>query len=241
MPHAQSVIRIMMRSQLSGMPEVRLLTALSPGLAAARPCALHGCVRLPRFDHEAGAHALHFIPPDGEFELARYSAADSEAPRQFLFAARVTACQEGLRIDADLTPTLRGLADGDVMRSYWVEFPLPPSVHVVGVAENAVGAALPQLHRSSARVEYSAVGNAVRWKLLRVHNRVRVSCSFTVEFAAGANVSPGVFSRALVHYEMCECDHVMKLVGLRIIEKSQYSAIVWVQSVCNATLEVGFS
>ncbi|KAK0413306.1 hypothetical protein QR680_006725 [Steinernema hermaphroditum] len=78
--------KIVIRSQLSGMPECKLaISDLPPTKGKVRPylcgqtpgeeraanldCHFHQCVKLSTFKSE---HTINFVPPDGEFELMRY-------------------------------------------------------------------------------------------------------------------------------------------------------------------------
>lgn len=75
--------QVIMRAYLSGMPECKfglndkLMMSKTPGKPSANgsqdveldDCQFHQCVRLGKFDSEK---VIHFIPPDGEFELMRY-------------------------------------------------------------------------------------------------------------------------------------------------------------------------
>jgi AP-2 complex subunit mu-1 len=73
--------QIIMRSYLSGMPECKLglndklqmeksvSTKKAPVNVELDDCQFHQCVKLGTFDTD---RTIHFIPPDGEFELMRY-------------------------------------------------------------------------------------------------------------------------------------------------------------------------
>jgi AP-2 complex subunit mu-1 len=74
-----------MKSYLSGMPEckfgindkltIEARSKTSEGTSAKSSIAIddiqfHQCVKLSKFDSD---HSISFIPPDGEFELMKYS------------------------------------------------------------------------------------------------------------------------------------------------------------------------
>jgi AP-2 complex subunit mu-1 len=74
-----------MKSYLSGMPECKFgindkltidpRSKTSEGTSAKSSIAIddiqfHQCVKLSKFDSD---HSISFIPPDGEFELMKYS------------------------------------------------------------------------------------------------------------------------------------------------------------------------
>jgi len=58
---------IQCQSHLSGIPDL-LLTFKEPELID--DCSFHPCVRYGRFERD---HAVSFVPPDGNFQLMRYS------------------------------------------------------------------------------------------------------------------------------------------------------------------------
>jgi AP-2 complex subunit mu-1 len=71
--------QVVMRSYLSGMPECKLglndkvqmdkVKKQGTKNVEMDDCQFHQCVKLGRFDSD---RTIHFIPPDGEFELMRY-------------------------------------------------------------------------------------------------------------------------------------------------------------------------
>ena len=79
--HSEIIGCILMKSFLSGMPELKLglndkLMFEATGRSTARIKAVeledikfHQCVRLARFEND---RTISFIPPDGEFELMSY-------------------------------------------------------------------------------------------------------------------------------------------------------------------------
>lgn len=79
--HSEIIGAILMKSFLSGMPELKLglndkLMFEATGRSTARIKAVeledikfHQCVRLARFEND---RTISFIPPDGEFELMRF-------------------------------------------------------------------------------------------------------------------------------------------------------------------------
>ena len=90
--------KVMMRSQLTGMPECKfglndkLIMEKEGGAAASAAnanaagveiddCTFHRCVRLGKFDTE---RTITFIPPDGEFELMRYRVTAPAQPFRLL-------------------------------------------------------------------------------------------------------------------------------------------------------------
>jgi AP-2 complex subunit mu-1 len=83
--------KVVMKSYLSGMPECKfgindkiVMDAKGKGLSSGNDdparsgkpvvviddCQFHQCVKLSKFETE---HSISFIPPDGEFELMRYT------------------------------------------------------------------------------------------------------------------------------------------------------------------------
>jgi AP-2 complex subunit mu-1 len=95
---AELVGKVLMKSQLSGMPECKfglndkLIMEKEGGAAAIAAsskssgveiddCTFHRCVRLGKFDSE---RTITFIPPDGEFELMRYRVTAPSQPFRLL-------------------------------------------------------------------------------------------------------------------------------------------------------------
>ena len=81
--------KVMMKTQLSGMPECKfglndkLIMEKEGGAEGGNSgveiddCTFHRCVRLGKFDTE---RTITFIPPDGEFELMRYRVTEASQP-----------------------------------------------------------------------------------------------------------------------------------------------------------------
>mmetsp|Transcript_29826 Transcript_29826/g.26374 ORF Transcript_29826/g.26374 Transcript_29826/m.26374 type:complete len:464 (-) Transcript_29826:70-1461(-) len=86
--------RVVMKTMLSGMPEARIgindklciknsnnanktNTTNSSKYISLNDIKLHRCVRLGQFDED---RSIHFVPPDGEFELMRYSVSNLSLP-----------------------------------------------------------------------------------------------------------------------------------------------------------------
>lgn len=93
--------KVMMRTQLTGMPECKfglndklIMEKESADASLGDPkatgveiddCTFHRCVRLGKFDSE---RTITFIPPDGEFELMRYRVTDASQPFRLIPSIR---------------------------------------------------------------------------------------------------------------------------------------------------------
>lgn len=64
--------RIIINSHLSGVPDISL--NLANGKQKLLYPAFHPCVRQEEYHDDASTHSLNFIPPDGKFLLASYTA-----------------------------------------------------------------------------------------------------------------------------------------------------------------------
>jgi AP-2 complex subunit mu-1 len=94
--------KVMMRTQLTGMPECKfglndklIMEKETEGLGGGGAdvhtgveiddCTFHRCVRLGKFDSE---RTITFIPPDGEFELMRYRVTEANQPFRLIPSIR---------------------------------------------------------------------------------------------------------------------------------------------------------
>ena len=94
--------KVMMRTQLTGMPECKfglndklIMEKETEGLGGGGgdahtgveidDCTFHRCVRLGKFDSE---RTITFIPPDGEFELMRYRVTEANQPFRLIPSIR---------------------------------------------------------------------------------------------------------------------------------------------------------
>jgi AP-2 complex subunit mu-1 len=114
--------KVMMKSQLTGMPECKfglndkLIMEKEAGAAAAKnggveidDCTFHRCVKLGKFDSE---RTITFIPPDGEFELMKYRVTSPAQPFR-LFPTITEESKTRLSVNLKVRHSPTTFADAD--------------------------------------------------------------------------------------------------------------------------------
>jgi len=161
--HADVKGQVLVRAQLSGMPECRFgindrlmieaetqqgyRTQLRAAAIAIDDCHFHQCVRLGHFDAE---RAISFIPPEGEFELLSYRISENvNLPFRVIPVIREVGSSK-----VEMQISLRSLYGGKITAtSVFVKIPTPPNT------------ALAKIHTAHGKAKYRPQHNAILWRL----------------------------------------------------------------------------
>jgi AP-2 complex subunit mu-1 len=153
--------RIMMRAFLSGMPEVKL--GLNIGEDRIHNATFHPCVNLGRYNAE---QIVSFVPPDGEFELAKYRVTDGI---RLPFKATALVTEQG-RTRIDVTVKVRSEFASNVASTHTVVLiPVPPHT------------ARAKFQLSVGKAKYDARRNALVWKIKKFPGVTEHTLAATVE------------------------------------------------------------
>ena len=167
--------RVQMRAYLSGMPEcfVGLNTDMhtGPALGAhsgsvnAEDCSFHQCVQLEQLAQD---HSIHFVPPDGEFELLRYRATKNV---RLPFRVNVLVNEDSRR-RLCLQIVLRATMESRLMATQ-VVVRIPTPRH----ASDA------QCSASLGRAKFEPALNQVAWRLPKVTGHTECTLCASIELA----------------------------------------------------------
>ncbi len=202
--------RVGVRAFLSGTPDVKL------GLCdRLEDVAFHPCVNLGRF---AAERVVSFVPPDGEFELARYRvSAGVDLPLK----ATCLIVEQG-RTRLEVTVRLRAA--------------LPPQLWAAGVT--VLAPVPPQTARaaftlSSGKAKYDARRGALVWKLKRLAGGAEATLVAAVELIATARERRpwGRPPLALTFQVPGYSASGVRVEYVRVWERSGYNVEKWVRKL----------
>lgn len=184
--HADVDGQILMKVQLSGMPECRFgmndkllmdqeggqlrqrraRTARKTSPIAFDDCTFHQCVRLGRFETD---RSISFIPPEGEFELCKYRITENI---QLPFRILPVVSEIG-RKQVHAQVTIKALYDHKLVgNSILVRIPAPPNT------------AYCTIKVSSGKARYRPTHSAIMWKIKKFPGGTEVSISAEIELSA---------------------------------------------------------
>ncbi|KAJ2290751.1 clathrin associated protein complex medium subunit, partial [Coemansia sp. RSA 2706] len=214
--------QIVMRSFLSGMPECKfglndkLLLDQASGVEIA-DCQFHQCVRLGRFDVD---RTISFIPPDGEFELMRYRAADNvNLPFKVLPVVRERGRQVEYEVLVKANFSAKLSASGMV-----VTIPTPPSATTCRIKVSGAG-----------KAKYHPEENALVWKISRLQGLQETSLTAVVDLAAMSKPAPWSRPPISLDFQVLMFTASGLLVRfLKVFEKANYPSVKWVRYMTKA-------
>lgn len=228
--------RIVMRSCLSGMPEVKLGLLLSDGVhdRNVQNVTFHPCVNLSRY--AASEHQmLSFVPPDGEFELAKYHTTAHTTDGVLSGAGRVSGdTQIRLPFTATALMTEQGRTRIDVtvkVRSaYASNVSSARCVVLIPVPKQTARA---KFQLSAGKAKYDPQRNGLVWKLKKFVGGAEHTLVATVELISTAKErEPGSTGRApmSLHFQLPNLGvSGVQVRQLQVWEKSGYKVDKWVR------------
>ena len=223
--------KVMMRTQLSGMPECKF--GLNDKLIMEKDggendsggpmkgveiddCTFHRCVRLGKFDTE---RTITFIPPDGEFELMRYRVTEASQP----FRLIPSIIEEG---KTKLLVNIKVIADffGDKKATNVViKIPMPTT------------AATAKCSVSKGRASYKPAERALVWKISSFPGESENTLDAEVDLIVATREKPWVRAPVSLDFQipMYSCSGV-QVRFLKVYEKSSYQTNRWVRYLTKA-------
>jgi len=240
--HSEIVGELKMRSQLSGMPDVKLgLNDKVLMEARARKAGLpegsvqksvdmedvrfHQCVQLARFEQN---RTISFIPPDGEFDLMTYRLATQVRPL-FLVEANV---QQHSKTRYEYTITLKAnYKPRSIANNVELLVPVPSDANC------------PTFSTSAGTTEYLPEKDCVSWKLKQLpgqrHHVMHVQFSLP-------SVTTSDWTRSRPPMKLFfEIPYItvsgIQIRYLKVTERSHYDATLWLRYLTrNGDYEIRF-
>jgi AP-2 complex subunit mu-1 len=155
--------RLVMKSFLTGMPEIKI--GLNDRIDDV---TFHPCVNLGRYNAEK---VVSFIPPDGEFELAKYRVTEGiELP----FKATALLTEQG-RTRMDVTVKVRSSFDAKLQSmNNVILIPVPPQT------------ARAQFQLSAGKAKYDPKRGALVWKIKKFSGMTEHTLAANIELISTA-------------------------------------------------------
>mmetsp|Transcript_4890 Transcript_4890/g.11898 ORF Transcript_4890/g.11898 Transcript_4890/m.11898 type:complete len:416 (-) Transcript_4890:418-1665(-) len=218
---SEVVGRILVKSYLSGMPELRLglndKLDISPDAGSRggmEDVKFHQCVRLDKFETE---RTILFVPPDGTFELMSYRKTMDITPVIHISASIE---QHPSHVDIALTATCQSAN------------PATAVAITVPVLPDAVN---PKFKSSQGKVKYDPKNDAVIWSTLKLkpRNDMTMKGAFSLPLAGREKGRDAVTRRPIqVKFEVpYQTVSGLQVRFLKVIEQSNYVAFPWVRYI----------
>ncbi len=221
--------RVTMRSCLSGMPEVKLGLVVNAGGVAVpagqthasnqaegsyvKGVTFHPCVNLGRYNE---SQILSFVPPDGEFELAKYRVTEGI---RLPFKASTLMTEQG-RTRIDVTVKVRSEYASNVSTARCVVLiPVPMQT------------ARAKFQLSAGKAAYDPQRNALVWKIKKFAGAAEHTLVAKVELISTAKERGGTNRAPMsLHFHLPNlCVSGTQVSQLQVWEKSGYKVEKWVR------------
>lgn len=224
---------IMVKSQLSGMPECKFgmndKLVISPSdqrpkgseqkiAIALDDYRFHQCVRLSKFDVD---REITFIPPDGPFELMTYRITENiESPFKVLPNVKVLG-----RNRLELSLQVNAMYERNITaNNVKIEFPCPKNTARGQVMNHGVG-----------KAKYEPTSHAVIWKIRRFPGRAEYSLLAEIELASTVTEKQWVRPPISMNFDVPQFTASGLRVKLfRVQEKSNYKPVKWIRYLTRA-------
>ncbi|KAJ5072294.1 ap-2 complex subunit mu [Anaeramoeba ignava] len=223
---------IVMKSQLSGMPECKLglndkvaieeqttkTSKARDSAIALDDCTFHQCVKLGKFDSD---RTISFIPPDGVFELMKYRTTENVMlPFKVM---PVVKEQGGSTVEAKVT--IRAEFSEKLFASKVViRIPVPKNT------------ADTKTSTTIGRAKYDPTAEAIVWRIKRFPGRTESSINAEINLIRGVD-SNKTWSRPPISMDFqvpMYTSSGLRVRFLKVFEKSNYEAVKWVRYITKA-------
>merc|ERR1712023_307363 len=232
--HSEIIGAILMKSFLSGMPELKLglndkLMFEATGRSTARIKAVdledikfHQCVRLARFEND---RTISFIPPDGEFELMSYRL--STQVRPLIWIEAVVEPHSHSRIEYMIKAKSQ-FKQRSCANNVEILIPVPPD------------ASAPSFKTSIGSVKYAPEKDAIIWTIKQFQGGKEYLMRAHFGLPSVQNEEDGQKPPINVKFEIPYFTvSGIQVRYLKIIERSGYQALPWVRYITqNGTYEL---
>jgi AP-2 complex subunit mu-1 len=202
---------MIMKTYLTGMPEIKL--GLNDILDDA---TFHPCVNLGRYNAE---RVVSFVPPDGEFELAKYRVTEGiELP----FKATALMTEQG-RTRMDVTVKVRSSFESKLTAANTIILiPVPPQT------------ARASFQLSSGKAKYDPKRNALVWKIKKFPGMTEHTLVANVELISTSREKKawGRPPLSLMFQIPMLSVSGVQIPFMKVWEKSGYKVDKWVRKSC---------
>jgi AP-2 complex subunit mu-1 len=234
--------KIMMRTQLTGMPECKInlndkliigrkapaAKSSSASGAAAGPgktkdgveledVTFHRCVQLSKFDAD---RSITFVPPDGDFELMAYRITDGvRSPFKIIPVVEEqgdTRVIVNLRLSALYGPSL-------FANNVTITIPTPPNTARVRIITNL------------GRAKYEPAKKAIVWRIKRLNGKLELPFQADVELIK--STKRRAWSRPPISMDFQVPSYTssgLTVRSLKVFERSNYTTSKWVRYITRA-------
>lgn len=203
--------KMIMKTYLTGMPEIKL--GLNDILDDA---TFHPCVNLGRYNAE---RVVSFVPPDGEFELAKYRVTEGiELP----FKATALMTEQG-RTRMDVTVKVRSSFESKLTAANTIILiPVPPQT------------ARASFQLSSGKAKYDPKRNALVWKIKKFPGMTEHTLVANVELISTSREKKawGRPPLSLMFQIPMLSVSGVQIPFMKVWEKSGYKVDKWVRKSC---------
>lgn len=222
--------QIMVKSQLTGMPECKFgmndklimssdqLQRSSDKGIALDDYRFHQCVRLTKFDVD---REITFIPPDGTFELMTYRITENiESPFKLIPNVKVLG-----RNRLEMSLQVSSMYDKNITATNVViTLPCP---------KNTARAVVHNIGTGKARFEPSQ--GAIIWRIRRFTGRHEYSCLAEAELASTMQEKAWVRPPISMTFEVPQFTASgLRVRFLKVQEKSNYKPVKWIRYLTRA-------
>jgi len=225
--------KVLMKAQLSGMPEAKLglndkvvLDRDAKGAAAAKKkavgvdiddCTFHRCVQLGKFDAD---RTITFVPPDGEFELMKYRITENV---NLPFRVIPVIEEQG---KTRVVMNIKAIANFSAQlfaTNVAFKIPVPPNTARCNIT---VG---------TGRAKYEPEQNAIVWRVRRFPGGTEVALSGDVELIMSTKGKAWARPPISVDFQVpMFTASGLHVRSLKIYERSNYQTTKWVRYVTRA-------
>lgn len=231
---SEIVGKLMMKSYLSGMPNLKLglndklqFEAVAAGTGREPKCKsveledikFHQCVRLARFEND---RSISFIPPDGMFELMSYRLNTKVRP---LIWVDAVIEQRQTRVDY-IVKARAQLKARAVANSVKIHMPVSPDVDT------------PTFKSSSGKVKYSPAKDELIWsmKTFKAGREAVMRGHFNLPTMKDGETRDEASKRPItVEFEVPYFTiSGLQVRFLKVVEQSGYQALPWVRYITQA-------
>jgi AP-2 complex subunit mu-1 len=232
--------RIVMRAYLSGTPECKfglndrlllegdagaptgnrggaMATKAAAGSVSLEDCQFHQCVRLGRFDAD---RIISFVPPDGEFELMRYRAAENV---NLPFKVHAIVTELG-RARVEYSIAIRSNY-GAKLAATNVLVRIPTPLNTARVTQRC----------TQGRARYEPAENILVWRIARFAGQSEYVLSAEASLTSTTNQKPWSRPPLSLDFSLLMFTSSGLLVRyLKVFEKSNYGSVKWVRYMTRA-------
>jgi AP-2 complex subunit mu-1 len=222
--------QILVRSQLSGMPECKfgmndklVMSSANRERASDKGIALddyrfHQCVRLSKFDID---REITFIPPDGSFELMTYRITENiDSPFKLMPNIKVLG-----RNRLEISLQVIAMYDRNITATnVKIDIPCPKNTARGNI-----------VHIDHGKARFEPTQGAIIWRIRRFPGRAEYKCDAEVELATTVTDKAWVRPPIAMNFDVPQFTASgLRVRFLKVQEKSNYKPVKWIRYLTRA-------